>query len=156
MLICIYPFLALTRRVDTNILVVEGWMDFYALRAAAEELKRGPYQHVITTGGPLVGNHGTNLDYSTVAKNGSNWLADAGVPARLIQVAPCTATDKDRTYGSAVALRDWFRSEGLEMHSLNVITEDAHARRTQLLFKKAFGRDVDVGIISVPSPDFDG
>src|SRR5260221_14006269 len=29
----VYPFLAITQRVDSRILVVEGWMDEYAIRA---------------------------------------------------------------------------------------------------------------------------
>jgi uncharacterized SAM-binding protein YcdF (DUF218 family) len=35
------------------------------------------------------------------------------------------------------------------------VTEDLHARRTRLLFRKALGDDVSVGIISVPNPDYD-
>jgi hypothetical protein len=35
------------------------------------------------------------------------------------------------------------------------MTEDAHARRTRLLFQKALGNDVRVGIISIPNPDYD-
>ncbi len=41
------------------------------------------------------------------------------------------------------------------MKSINIVTEGAHARRSGLLFEKALGRQVDVGVISVPSPDFD-
>lgn len=35
------------------------------------------------------------------------------------------------------------------------MTEDAHGRRTRLLYQKAFGRRVEVGIISVHNPDYD-
>ncbi len=42
------------------------------------------------------------------------------------------------------------------MDDINVLTEDAHARRTWLLFQEALGRDMlKVGIIAVPSPDYD-
>ena len=41
------------------------------------------------------------------------------------------------------------------MRSFNILTEDTHARRTHLLFEKAFGDDVKVGIIAVRSPDYD-
>jgi uncharacterized SAM-binding protein YcdF (DUF218 family) len=63
--------------------------------------------------------------------------------------------DRDRTYRSAVALRDWFREHNMAVHSINIVTEDAHGRRSRLLFEKAFGTGVKVGIISVPSPDYD-
>jgi hypothetical protein len=41
------------------------------------------------------------------------------------------------------------------LQSFNVVTEDAHARRTRLLFQKAFGHGVRVGIISIPNRDYD-
>jgi len=43
----------------------------------------------------------------------------------------------------------------MALGSINVVTEDAHARRTRLLFQKALGNDVRVGIISIPNPDYD-
>ena len=81
-------------------------------------------------------------------------LKKLGVPANLIQMAPSHVIGRDRTYSSAVALRDWFREHNISVHSMNVLTEDAHARRTQLLYRKAFGKNVLVGIIAVPNPDY--
>src|SRR5438105_658698 len=51
----IYPFLAVTHRVDTNVLVVEGWIHEYAIRSAVEEFRSKSYQRVLTTGGPVEG-----------------------------------------------------------------------------------------------------
>src|SRR2546429_3416842 len=51
----IYPFLAVTHRVDTNVLVVEGWIHEYAIRAALKEFQSNHYQRVFTTGGPVEG-----------------------------------------------------------------------------------------------------
>jgi uncharacterized SAM-binding protein YcdF (DUF218 family) len=62
---------------------------------------------------------------------------------------------RDRTYSSAIALRDWFREHNMSVHGINVVTEDVHARRTRLLFQEALGPGVEVGIISVPNPDYD-
>ena len=56
---------------------------------------------------------------------------------------------------SAVALRDWFHEHNMNVPSVNVITEGAHARRTRLMFEKALGKDIAVGIIAVPNPDYD-
>jgi uncharacterized SAM-binding protein YcdF (DUF218 family) len=63
--------------------------------------------------------------------------------------------DRDRTYSSAVALRNWFRERNMAVLSINVVTEDVHARRTRLLFEKALGHDVAVGVIAVANPDYD-
>jgi uncharacterized SAM-binding protein YcdF (DUF218 family) len=63
--------------------------------------------------------------------------------------------NRDRTFGSAIALRNWLRAHEMWVQSINVVTENVHARRTRLLFQKALGHDVAVGIISVPNPDYD-
>jgi uncharacterized SAM-binding protein YcdF (DUF218 family) len=151
----IQPFLAVTDRVNANILVVEGWVHPYAIRAAIQEFRNHPYQRVFTTGGPVVGKGGYINDYQTSASVGADLLKDEGLPADLVQMVPTRVIGRDRTYSSAVALRDWFREHNLQVRSLNIVTEGAHARRTRLLFEEALGRDVKVGVIAVPSPDFD-
>src|SRR5437762_5655962 len=49
----VHPFLAVTHRAKTNILVVEGWIPQYDIPAAAEEFKNGSYERLFTTGGPV-------------------------------------------------------------------------------------------------------
>ena len=63
--------------------------------------------------------------------------------------------DRDRTYGSAVALRNWFREHDMRVRSVNVLTENVHARRSRLLFSKALGPEISVGVIALPNPDYD-
>jgi uncharacterized SAM-binding protein YcdF (DUF218 family) len=154
-LIGIQPFLAVTYRVPASVLVVEGWVHEYAIRAGAEEFKNGYYERVFTTGGPVVGLGGYVNDYQTAAGVGADLLKKAGVPAQSIQMVPSRVVGRDRTYGSAVALREWFRGHNIAVQSINVVTENVHARRTRLLFERAFGKRVTVGIIAVPNPDYD-
>src|SRR4029077_4029547 len=150
----LYPFLAITERVDTDVLVVEGWVHSYAIRVGAEEFNSHSYQRVFTTGGPVVGNGGYINDYQTAASVGAGLLKKAGIPAELVQMVPSHVIGRDRTYSSAIALRDWLREHDVEVRSLNIVTEGAHARRTRLLFEKALGPGIDVGVIAVNSPDF--
>ena len=151
----VHPFLAVTHRVNTKILVVEGWMDEYAIRAGADEFKTSDYEHIITTGGPVAGSGGYTNDYNTFASVGARRLKAAGVPDESVQMVPSHVIGRDRTYSSAIALRRWLRDHDMALRSFNVVTEDAHARRTRLLFQKAFGNGVRVGIISIPNPDYD-
>ena len=105
----IHPFLAVTERVDADILVVEGWIHRYAIRQGAEEFKRGSYQRIFTTGGPENGSGGYTNDYNTSASVGADILTKKfGVPNDLVQMVPSRVIDRDRTYSSAIALRDWF------------------------------------------------
>ena len=152
----VYPFLAITHRVDTDVLVVEGWVHEYAIRGAVEEFSRGSYQRVFATGGPAEGSGGYINDYHTNASIGAELLKKNGLRDELIRMVPSRVMDRDRTYGSAVALRNWFREHDLHVRSLNVLTEDVHARRSRLLFSKALGDGISVGIIAAPNPDYDG
>jgi len=147
-------FLAVTHRVDAKFLVVEGWVHEFTFAAAANEFKTGGYQRVFTTGGPIVGQGGYVSDSHTYASIGADQLVKQGIPKESVQMVPSRVMDRDRTYSSAVALRDWLRDQHIPAASINVLTEDSHARRTWLLFEKAFGSEVKVGIISIPNPDY--
>src|SRR5438445_4119345 len=151
----VYPFLAITHRVNANILVVEGWIHEYAIRAAVKEFQSNHYQRVFTTGGPVVGTGGYINDFYTSASVGADLLKKWGLPDERLQMVPSRVMDRDRTYGSAVALRDWFREHDMAVSSIDVVTEDIHARRTRLLFQEALGKNINVGIIAVPNPDYD-
>src|SRR2546426_5505717 len=105
--LCIYPFLAINHRVDTNILVVEGWVHKYAISAAVNEFKGRCYQRVFSTGGPITGSGGYINDFNTAASVGADLLQQAGVPVESLQMVPSRVMDRDRTYGSAVALGKW-------------------------------------------------
>ena len=151
----VQPFLAPTQRLDTKILVVEGWIPSYALRLAAAEFRAGHYEKVYTTGGPVAGSDGATNIFNTVANGGGDALLAAGVAADAVQVVPAHSVGRDRTYTSALALRDWFREHHLNVTALNVVSADVHSRRTRLLFQRAFGSEVKVGIVAIPDPDYE-
>jgi hypothetical protein len=150
------PFLAVTSREETaKILVVEGWVHDFALDAAVKEFTAGAYRQIFVTGGPVDGQGGYINDFHTYASIGAEKLKQRGLSTDLVQMTPSHIIGKDRTYYSAVALRNWFREHHLSPSSINVLTQDAHARRTRDLFQEAFGKQVKVGIISVHNPDYD-
>jgi hypothetical protein len=151
----VVPFLKITDRIDANILVVEGWVHPFAIRAAVEEFNRGSYQFIVTTGGPVQGTGAYTNDFNTSASVGAERLIAAGVPAHLVQMAPARSVTRDRTYSSAVALRMWLGQKPIPVKGINVLTEDVHARRTWLLFQKALGEETAVGIIAVQNPEYD-
>jgi DUF218 domain len=151
----VYPFLAITHRVDARVLVVEGWIHDYAIRAALKEFQTNHYEQVFTTGGPVLGMGGYINDFCTSASVGADLLRKNGLPNGLVQMVPSRVMDRDRTYSSAVALRNWFRDHNVAVSGIDVVTEDVHARRTRLLFQKALGDKVAVGVVAIPNPDYD-
>ena len=151
----IHPFLAVTHRVPTKVLVVEGWTHIYGVDAAVNEFKTGQYDQLLTTGGPVEGYGPTSSIYDTDAWQSAGLLKKAGLPAAVVQAVSSCFVGRDRTYNSAIALRNWLREHDPQVGSLNVLTEDAHARRTWRLFQAALGPGVQVGIVSVRNPDYD-
>ena len=151
----VYPFLAVTERVNANVLVVEGWVHEYAIRAAVEEYRRASYEQVFATGGPVEGTGAYTNDYNTSASVGADLLEKSGLPPKSVQMVPSRVMDRDRTYSSAIALRNWFGEHHMSVSAVNVVTENVHARRTRLLFEKALGPGTRVGILAVPNPDYD-
>lgn len=151
----IHPFLAVTHPVNARVLVVEGWVHPYAINAAVKEFQAGHYDRVFVTGGPVVGTGGYSNDYNTDASVGAEQLKTAGLPGNDVQMVPSHVWNRNRTYYSAVALRDWFGQHNVQVRSFNVLTEEAHSRRTWLLFQEAFGSGVQIGVISIANPDYD-
>src|ERR1700682_4637174 len=80
----VQPFLSTTQREEADILVVEGWAHQFAIRASVEEFHKGAYKHVVTTGGPVVGNGGYVNDYQTSASVGADLLTNAGLAKEYV------------------------------------------------------------------------
>jgi uncharacterized SAM-binding protein YcdF (DUF218 family) len=155
LLLTIHPFLAVTHRVDANVLVVEGWVREYAIRAGVREFRTNRYERVYTTGGPVEGTGSYTNDYNTSASVGADLLKKSGLSDESVQMVSSRVTEYDRTYSSAVALRNWLLEHNVHPRDINVVTQDVHARRTWLLFQEAFGSKVKVGVIAVQNPDYD-
>lgn len=149
----IHRFLAVDAPVTARVMVVEGWIPMPALKAAADRFRGEGYETLCTVGGPYPGEP---LDSS---RNDAVIVADQflemGIPAEKVHAVPSGAPERDRTYTSAAVLRGWFEQQGGLPARINVVTQGAHSRRSRLLFQAAFGDEVEVGVISVPAPDYD-
>ena len=150
----IHPFLAVTSPVNGGILVIEGWCSDYALETAVREFREGHYERVYVTGGPLEA--GAPLaEYKTYAQRGAAILTRLGVGTNEVQAVPAPLVRQDRTYTSAVALRDWLQGHNLSTDKVYLLTEATHARRSRLMYCKAFGKGVKIGIRAIEPRDYD-
>lgn len=150
-----HRFFAVTSPVASDLLVVEGWVPDYAIRAAAAEFTRGQYRLILSTGGPVQGMGGYVNDYSTAANIGAARLRATGLAPELVQSVPSRTFNRDRTYGSALALKTWLATHAPSTARITVMTTDVHARRTRLLFQMALGPGISVGIVAIHNPDYD-
>ena len=146
-------FLSLNHPIEAKIMVVEGWIPDYALEKAKFEFEKGGYQMLITTGGPL--SKGFFLsDYGTHAELAAATLIATGFPNDKLSSVSAQKVKKDRTYASAVALKRWLVDNNIKETNFNVVSLGTHARRTRLLFKKAFDGEYSIGIIAIENEDY--
>lgn len=149
----LYPFLATTGPVDADYLVAEGWIPAYALDHARVLYEGGSYRKLLTCGAVAPNEWSTNS-----ASNYADWAAAKlrrlGLAAGHVESVPAGEVHADRTYASAVAIREWLGTNVGPVRAINLVSLGPHARRSRLMFQKAFGDDVQIGIISVPDRQY--
>jgi hypothetical protein len=149
----IYSFLAQNEPVGARVLVVEGWLAPEELDQAAQIFKKGGYEHVVTTGGPISGWPELTVS-SSYAKVAADYLALHGVPSNAIISVPTPASAQERTFLSAVVLRDSAHQVGITLDAIDLFSSGAHSRRSRLLFQMAFGQKVRIGVLAAQPGDF--
>jgi hypothetical protein len=146
----LHPFLAVQAPVQSEYLVIEGWIPGYAVEEGLKEFQVRGYGRVFTTGGSDSTSGGETRAESAAAR-----LKQLGMRPESVEAVPSPTAFRNRTYSSAVGLRQWFEAHQCRVKSLNVMTVGAHARRTRLLYEEAFGQDVAIGIIAITNRIYD-
>ena len=150
----VHPFLAVNDPLPGGALVVEGWMPDYGFEQAIAEFRRHHYSKMYVTGGPM--EVGSPLsEYRTFAELGAAILSKLGMEKEAVQAVPSAESRRDRTYASAVALRDLLQRHGELPQQINLISMGAHSRRSRLLFRKAFGGKSKIGILAITDKNYD-
>ena len=147
----IHPFLALSDPVDSDILVVEGWLPDNALIQSIHEFSNNNYKLLVITGGYQNKRDAVNETFSIVEATATK-LLDYGLEEKYFIKVSAPPVKKHRTYNAALALRNWIEENGADVKAINIFTYGVHAKKSQVLFKKVLGPFVRVGVISaVPS-----
>ena len=130
-------------------LVVEGWLDDDALDDAVPLARSGSYERVVTSGGPIE-TWREIQPWPNYADRAADYLRRHGVRETPVIAVAAPATEQERSYVSAVAVREWVRTQGLALAAIDVFSASVHARRSRLIYRMAFGPAVDVGIVAAP------
>ena len=147
-------FLALERAVKAEILVVEGWLPDYALEKVVEEFRKHDYRKIVTLGGPIeIGSYLS--EHKTYAELAGSTLKRLGIDEEFIATVPASREKKDRTYASALALKNWLHKSDLSISSMNIYSLGPHARRSWLLFNNVFDGRVEIGVLNTADRDYD-
>ncbi len=150
----VHDFLAVDAPVKTSVLVIEGWVPRYAVTNFVAQVVND-YTDIYTTGGATLADRKSRSDADTYASVTKARLMRAGVPAAKLHVVPSWIVKRDRTYSSALALKEWCRTNNIQLTTINVVTLGPHARRSRLLHEKALGKEVKIGIIPLTNEEYD-
>jgi len=145
-----YGVLAPDQPVEADVLVLEGAVPDYVLDSAVTEFYRNHYKLLITTGTPLEWGH-LLIEYGNTANVAASSLKRMGFDTTMLVAIATNEIKNDRTYNSALALGSYLKIYHPEARSINLISYGPHARRSQMMFQSALGKDFKVGIISIQS-----
>ena len=153
--LAIHDFLAINDPVRANVLVVEGWVwESAAMQEAAEEFNHGKYDVVVTVG-VLSGKQERGMMQENSAVHAAERLRKLGVDDHAIQVLTVPNIDRHRTYASALAVKHWLKDSKIDAVGVNVFTLGAHARKSLVLFRRAFGESIPIGVIAGTEDGYD-
>ncbi len=140
----LHAFLAVSQPVGAKLLVVEGWMGPKGLDQAVAAFRAGGYEGVVTTGGPI--DDWPKRPLATYAELAADYLKQHGLADVPVTAVPSPASAQDRTFLNAVMVREWAGKSAVPLAMLDVYSSGTHARRSQLLYRMAFGPEVRIGV----------
>ncbi len=122
---------------DARIAVVEGWLQPAMLSKVTADIKRKNYELIVTTGGGIEESF-YNIDEMSFAERTKQYLIASGIDAKHVVALPAPYAKVDRTYYSAVLVRDWLVRNNYDFSAVNVYSGYAHGYRTRYLYQTAF------------------
>ena len=128
-------------------LIVEGWLDEDGLDAAIAAIGRGRYERVVASGGPI-DSWREGQSWPTYAERAADYLRRHGVTSIPVVAVAAPESAQDRTFLSAIVVREWLRRQGGKVDAVDLFSGGVHARRSRLVFQMAFGPEVDVGVFA--------
>lgn len=147
------PFLSPNSPIGAEVLVVEGWVDDYTLTTVIGMERTNHYKLVVCAGGPIEKGLNT-IEYGSYANLGAARLKTMGYTDTNLLVVPSPIALKDRTYHSALAIKDYL-VRNTPYRSIDLVSSSVHSRRSWMLYRLACGREVKVGVYAIDDPDFD-
>jgi len=145
-------YLAQQQPISKGILVVEGWVSEQTLLQAIHSYKTNPYQQIITTGGLIKSRQqGKHKSY---ADSAAAFLLKNGINKSEVTSLPTPDSAQNRTFLSAVIVRDWLIMKKNKNQTIDVVSEGVHARRTLALYQMAFANKREIGIMTGEAEEY--
>jgi hypothetical protein len=147
-LFTIRPFLMPTKTIDADILIADKDIAFYHdLKKISDEFRSKNYSMIICTGGLL--EIGSNLfEYKTWAELNASKLKKLGINEKVIVPIIPKAVERDKTFASALAVKNWLVQNKIQPKGINLISIGPYSKNSWMLYRKALGENIPVGIIA--------
>ncbi len=146
----LYGVLSPVEREQSKVLVLEGFVNDYVLQDAIREFKDNGDTLLVITGAPL--EYGALLSqYRNTATIAAMSMIKLGFDSTKLVILTTDDLRNERTYNAALKLKQWLATQRPGIRAVNLMTMSVHGGRSRLLFRKALGDSVKVGIISVPN-----
>ena len=105
--------------------------------------------------GAIDGQRLQKTDHRSEADWAADQLRQAGVPDSLLVVVAAPRTKYDKTFAAAMAAKEWLAQQPPPLPlAITVFSESAHARRSRLLYQKAFDLPMRIGVVASPKEGF--
>jgi uncharacterized SAM-binding protein YcdF (DUF218 family) len=137
-----------------EVVVVEGWIRSHSLAQAASECLAVPREAVL-----IVKSFTASTNKWESGRQYAEYIRDEllrlGVPEDRVFVIGAPVFGRDRTYHAALAARSWMEERNLLPAAIDVLTPGPHARRSRLLFSRAFGGRTRIGVVALDEAEYD-
>lgn len=153
-LLTVQGFLAVTSPSGRGVLVVEAWVPQESLADSVRVFQSGKYQYLVLVGRGMWQADSAQRVGLAYADSAEAKLAVPDVHASKVVEIP-VGPARNRTYAGAVAFRNWLRTSGAKIRSVDVFTQGVHARKSWILFEHALGDSYEIGVIAGPEHSYD-
>jgi hypothetical protein len=90
-----------------------------------------------------------NYTANSYSDFGANFFIGMGIDSTRVFPITNFFEQKRKTYGNALALKEWMVANKLEALKINIITTELHSRRTWLTYRQVLKGKAEVGVIPV-------
>ena len=149
-----HSFLASSGGGSAEVMVVEGWISARHLGPVAAAFARGHCRTILVVR-DITDEDDPYISGRYTAERIVQELARLGIPASRMEVLFCGLAVRDRTYHCATVAKQWLAEHGKGVASIDVVTMAVHARRSRLLYSKAFGDGTRVESIAIADSSYD-
>ncbi len=147
----VHSFLAISKPIKADVLVIEAWISNSALTEVAHNYARG-YPYILIVGFPS--SQRVKLSVSEVVLV-RDYLRTLGIEDSKMHNLFVSPDGRKRTLSFATAVKQWLLKGGSPRFiGCNVVSEGVHARKSLLVYKRVLLGIVPVGVFAAQPSEY--